>query len=199
MNVYSCLTKHCYHFFNCCIYRLYEFAEPFILTLRASLCLCCVVLLFAMVIVYTNICVLSIGYMHKFQSMFLFIMHNYLCMVVSHYIEERRYKLAWKWKAYFLHYIEVVLLGTCGKIEKKHWFYGIFRRFGVFLLCVVGTGIDTDSKSWKEKVFVLRDYIYTYMFRLCSWMFGAAAIEKYCTLFELYQNSKTKIGSRKTE
>lgn len=28
-------------------------------------------------------------------------------------------------------------------------------------------------------------------------MFGAAAIEKYCTLFELYQNSKTKIGSRK--
>lgn len=42
----------------------------------------------------------------------------------------------------------------------------------------MAAGIDMDCKSWKEKVFVLRDYICIYMFRLCSGMFGAAAIEK---------------------
>lgn len=42
----------------------------------------------------------------------------------------------------------------------------------------MAAGIDMDCKSWKEKVFVLRDYIYTYMFRLRSGMFGVAAIEK---------------------
>lgn len=48
-------------------------------------------------------------------------------------------------------------------------------------------GIEKYYKNWKEKVFVLRDYIYTYMFRLCSEKFRAAAIEKNCILFELYQ------------
>ena len=37
------------------------------------------------------------------------------------------------------------------------------------------------------------------MFRLCSGMFGAAAIEKNCILFELYQNNRTKTGSRKED
>lgn len=69
----------------------------------------------------------------------------------------------------------------------------------MFLLCVVGTGIDTDSKSWKEKVFVLRDYIYTYMFRLRSEKFRATAIEKNCILFMLYQNSRTENRQQKKD
>lgn len=55
----------------------------------------------------------------------------------------------------------------------------------------MGTGIDTDCKSWKEKVFVLRMYFYIYMFCLRSGMFGAAAIEKKIEK-ELYQNSRTE-------
>lgn len=97
----------------------------------------------------------------------------------------------------FLHYIEGFLLGTCGKIAKKHWFYGIFRRFRRAFMCWSVCGCIADCKSWKEKVFVLSDYIYTYMFHLCSWMFRAAAIEKNSILFELYQNSRTKNRQQK--
>lgn len=59
----------------------------------------------------------------------------------------------------------------------------------------------TDCKNWKEKVFVLRDYIYIYMFGLCSALFRAAAIEKK-NCIELYfvkytRLAKLKTGSRK--
>lgn len=37
------------------------------------------------------------------------------------------------------------------------------------------------------------------MFCLCSEKFETAAIEKNCILFELYQNSRTKTGSRKED
>jgi hypothetical protein len=60
----------------------------------------------------------------------------------------------------------------------------------VFLLvcgCWNRYGIEKYCKNWKEKVFVLRGYIYTYMFGLCSEKFRAAAIEKNCILLELYQ------------
>lgn len=83
------------------------------------------------------------------------------------------------------------------KVLKNIDFVGFLGGFSVFLLCVVGTGIDTDCKNWKEKVFVLRDYIYTYMFRLCSGKFGVAAIEKNCILFRLYQNNRTENRQQK--
>lgn len=84
-------------------------------------------------------------------------------------------------------------------------FVGFLDGFGVFLLCCCcwnRYGIEKHCKNWKEKVFVLRGYIYTYMSGLCSEKFRAAAIEKNCiliVLIELYQNSRTKTGSRKTE
>lgn len=52
-------------------------------------------------------------------------------------------------------------------------------------------GLYMDCKNWKEKVFVLRDYIYTYMFCLRSGMFGAA-IEK-----KREKMSYTRIAERK--
>lgn len=59
------------------------------------------------------------------------------------------------------------------------------------------TGIDTDCiqivKAGKEKVFVLRGYIY--MFGLCSEKFRAAAIKKNCILLD----SRTKTGNRKED
>lgn len=92
-----------------------------------------------------------------------------------------------KVKSVFFALYRRFILRTCGKIAKKYWFCGIFRQFWRVSVGVNMCGCIADCKSWKEKVFVLRDYIYTYMFRLCSGMFGAAAIEKNCILFELYQ------------
>lgn len=120
-----------------------------------------------------------------------------------HYIEERHYKLAWKSKKRIFCVIWKVLFWECTeKVRKSIDFVGFLGGFGVFLLCCGywnRYGIEKYCKSWKEKVFVLRDYIYTYMFRLCSEKFRAAAIEKNCILFELYQNNRTKTGSRKED
>ena len=102
-----------------------------------------------------------------------------------------------KWKAYFLHYIEVVLFETCGKIAKKYWFYGIFRRFWRAFMCWSVCGCIADCKSWKEKVFVLSDYIYTYMFHLCSWMFRAAAIEKNCIFLRYTRIAELETAAEK--
>lgn len=120
---------------------------------------------------------------------------SYVLQYVNRYFE----KSLKKWKAYFLPYIEGFVLGMCGKSAEKYWFCGIFRRFWRVFVSVSVCGCIADCKNWKEKVFVLREYICIYMFRLCSGKFGTAAIEKNCILFELYQNSRTKTGSRKTE
>ena len=72
--------------------------------------------------------------------------------------------------------------------------------FGVFLLrCGYWNRyqIEKYCKSWKEKVFVLGDYICTYMFRLCSEKFRATAIEKNCILLELTRIAEPKTGSKK--
>lgn len=126
---------------------------------------------------------MSIDVLHKSVPMFLCILHVPMFLVFC--------------------VIQKVLFWECAeKVWKSIDFMEFLSCFSMFLLrCGYWNryGIEKYCKNWKEKIFVLRMYFCIYMFGLCSEKFRAAAIEKNCILIELYQNSRTKTGSRKED